>query len=85
MNRTTAACNAAGAKRKRRARLGALVLLCTAAYAVAAEAGGSEQEAWPQVWLNPGIYSHHFDSGKGLRNNNIGFGGEVHAGQTITC
>jgi hypothetical protein len=35
------------------------------------------QKTWPQVWLNPGIYSHHFDSDKGLRNNNIGFGAEV--------
>ena len=30
-----------------------------------------------QVWLNPGIYSQHFDSSKGLRNGNIGFGAEV--------
>ena len=30
-----------------------------------------------QVWLNPGIYSQHFDSSKGLRNSNFGFGAEV--------
>jgi hypothetical protein len=30
-----------------------------------------------QVWLNPGIYSQHFDSNKGLRNSNIGFGAEL--------
>lgn len=30
-----------------------------------------------QVWLNPGIYSLHFDSSKGLRNSNLGFGAEV--------
>jgi hypothetical protein len=35
------------------------------------------EESLPQVWLNPGIYSQHFDSSKGLRNNNIGFGGEL--------
>ena len=53
------------------------VLLGTAMYAAAARAGATPQESWPQVWLNPGIYSHHFDSSKGLRNNNIGFGAEV--------
>lgn len=31
----------------------------------------------PQVWLNPGIYSYHFDSSKDLRNNNVGFGAEL--------
>ena len=58
-------------------RLRMLVLLSGALYAAAAAAGASPQETWPQVWLNPGIYSQHFDSGKGLRNNNIGFGAEA--------
>ena len=31
----------------------------------------------PQVWLNPGIYSYHFDRSEDLRENNIGFGAEV--------
>lgn len=62
---------------KSRKRLRALVLSCTALYAAAAQAGAPPQDSWPQVWLNPGIYSQHFDSGKGLRNNNIGFGAEV--------
>jgi len=62
---------------ERHGRLHALVLLCTALYAAGAQAGETARESWPQVWLNPGIYSHHFDSGKGLRNNNIGFGAEV--------
>lgn len=58
-------------------RLRMLVLLSGALSAAAAEAGANPPETWPQVWLNPGIYSQHFDSGKGLRNNNIGFGAEV--------
>ena len=29
------------------------------------------------IWINPGFYSAHFDTGKGLRNNNIGFGVEA--------
>jgi len=58
-------------------RLRMLVLLSGALYAAAAAAGASPQETWPQVWFNPGIYSQHFDSGKGLRNNNIGFGAEA--------
>lgn len=58
-------------------RLRVIAFLGIAAHAagVQAEAGG--KESWPQVWLNPGIYSQHFDSGKRLRNNNIGFGAEV--------
>lgn len=55
----------------------ASLLLCTLAYAAGAQAGATPQESWPQVWLNPGIYSQHFDSSKGLRNNNIGFGAEA--------
>jgi hypothetical protein len=31
----------------------------------------------PQVWLNPGIFSYHFDRGKDLREDNTGFGAEV--------
>src|SRR5665647_1982242 len=62
---------------KWRKRLRTVLLLCTALYAAGARADAAPQESWPQVWLNPGIYSQHFDSGKGLRNNNIGFGAEV--------
>ena len=29
------------------------------------------------LWINPGFYSVHFDTDKGLRNNNIGFGVEA--------
>lgn len=58
-------------------RWSAVLSLCTALYAAGAQAEATPQDSWPQVWLNPGIYSQHFDSGKGLRNNNIGFGAEV--------
>ena len=54
-----------------------LALLGGAACAFASLPGMAADESWPQVWLNPGIYSHHFDSGKGLRNNNVGFGAEA--------
>jgi len=77
MNGTSAAWSAAPRNCLRRTRLRAAALLCAAACAGAAQAGAPQQESWPEVWLNPGIYSYHFDSGKGLRNNNIGFGGEV--------
>ena len=30
-----------------------------------------------KIWLNPGFYSAHFDTDKGLRNSNPGFGVEV--------
>jgi len=58
-------------------RLRTLLLLGPALYAAGAQAEATPAQTWPQVWLNPGIYSQHFDSGKGLRNNNIGFGAEV--------
>jgi len=60
-----------------RSRRHALALLCGAVCALSTRAGAASAESWPQVWLNPGIYSHHFDSDKGLRNNNIGFGAEA--------
>lgn len=31
----------------------------------------------PQVWINPGLYSYHFDRSKNFRDNNIGAGAEV--------
>jgi hypothetical protein len=52
-------------------------LLCTALYAAATQAEVTAEDPGPQVWINPGIYSQHFDSSKGLRNNNIGLGAEV--------
>ena len=72
-------CGAASALRAGtgRKRFCAMVLMCATAYSAGALAVEPTQESWPQVWLNPGIYSHHFDSDKGLRNNNIGFGAEV--------
>jgi len=36
-----------------------------------------EPHAPLSVWLNPGFYSAHFDTHKGLRNNNLGFGVEA--------
>ncbi len=35
------------------------------------------EDAWPEVWVSPGIYSHHFDRSKGLRDENWGLGAEV--------
>lgn len=31
----------------------------------------------PQVWINPGSYSYHFDRNKNHREDNTGFGAEV--------
>jgi len=57
--------------------LRAVAVLYAALHATASLADATPRDSMPQVWLNPGIYSQHFDSGKGLRNNNIGFGAEV--------
>lgn len=34
-------------------------------------------EQSPEVWLNPGFYSWHFDRDANLRDNNVGFGVEA--------
>jgi len=54
-----------------------MAVLCASLLVPDARADAAAEEAWPRVWLNPGFYSHHFDSDKGLRNNNIGLGVEV--------
>ena len=54
-----------------------IVMLFAALFSTAAQADVAAEQSWPQFWLNPGIYSQHFDSSKGLRNNNIGLGAEV--------
>jgi hypothetical protein len=59
------------------ARLYMMAVVCATLYAAGAEAGDEAAERWPQVWINPGIYSYHFDKDKDLRNNNVGFGAEV--------
>ena len=33
--------------------------------------------ALADIWVNPGFYSHHFDTSKNLNNNNHGFGVET--------
>jgi hypothetical protein len=43
------------------------------ALAVVAAAPGAVAD----VWVNPGFYSHHFDTSKNLNNNNHGFGVEA--------
>lgn len=62
---------------KRKAALCAMVLLCAGLGAASAQAAEAGQETWPQVWINPGIYSYHFNKDKDLRNDNVGFGAEV--------
>ncbi len=39
------------------------------------------QEFQPEVWVNPGIYSRHFDRGLNYREKNWGFGAEVRVAQ----
>jgi len=79
MNLTATAQNVTAGPLADRCRNGwrMVVLLCAALYAATVRAEVAAEESGPQVWLNPGIYSYHFDSSKGLRNNNIGVGAEV--------
>lgn len=83
MNLATSAAgaDAVAASGKLRSGLRTILLLYATLYAslhaTVALADATQRESLPQVWLNPGIYSHHFDSSKGLRNNNAGVGAEV--------
>jgi len=46
--------------------------------AVAAVAVHAQEHPFtPQVWVNPGIYSYHFDRDKDFRSDNVGFGVEA--------
>lgn len=40
-------------------------------------ASAADAEFSRQAWINPGIYSYHFDRSAGFRDNNVGFGVEV--------
>ena len=40
--------------------------------------------ALADVWINPGFYSHHFDTSKNLNNNNHGFGVEATISKTYS-
>ena len=37
----------------------------------------ADREFVPQVWINPGIYSRHFDRNTQFREDNIGLGAEI--------
>lgn len=55
----------------------AIQLLLSILTMATAHAADEPDTTSPEVWLNPGIYSLHFDSSKDLRNNNSGVGVEV--------
>ena len=56
--------------------LRSLVLICAAISGTAIQAAATAAEFSPQVWLNPGIYSFHFNRSSDHRANNIGMGAE---------
>lgn len=62
---------------RRPPRWRALAFVCLSSLAGGALAEGSSPVDPVQVWINPGIYSIHFDRDKNLRDNNIGLGAEV--------
>lgn len=54
-----------------------LFLSCLAGFIPGAHAQTEPVQWSPQVWLNAGTYSYHFDRSKDFRENNVGFGAEV--------
>ena len=53
--------------------IGWILAVCVIAFASQAISA----EYSPQVWINPGLYSYHFDRDKNFRDNNIGVGAEL--------
>lgn len=53
------------------------ILLGCGAVAFALGACAAEPASSPQVWLNPGLFSYHFDRDAELREDNTGLGVEV--------
>lgn len=54
-----------------------VLLVVVGASAACFEANAAGREFSPQVWINPGIYSLHFDRNRNLRDDNVGLGAEV--------
>jgi len=42
-----------------------------------AASDGPERDAYPNIWLNPGFLSYHFDRDADLREDNLGLGAEI--------
>jgi len=68
--------NPAKSCRFRRA-VGTLLTATALAWTGSVHAQALAAETSPQVWLNAGSYSHHFDRDKNFRENNVGFGAEI--------
>ena len=45
--------------------------------AAVSSARAADAEFAPQLWLNPGIYSYHFDRSQNFREDNVGIGAEL--------
>jgi hypothetical protein len=54
-----------------------LVLVCATLFGAADLAKATAGEFSPQIWVNPGIYSYHFNRNNDYRENNTGMGAEV--------
>ena len=54
-----------------------LVLVFATWFGSNVRAADTVEKYSPQVWLNPGNFSYHFDRDKDLREDNTGFGAEL--------
>ena len=62
----------------RRSLLRSLILVCAAIIGAAVQSRPADAaDPWPQVWINPGVYSYHFDRDSDHREDNTGFGVEL--------
>lgn len=54
-----------------------LVFVFAAAFGSSGQAADPGDNKFPQVWLNPGNFSYHFDRRKDLREDGTGLGAEL--------
>lgn len=54
-----------------------LLLACAACFGSSVQAEDTADNVLRQVWLNPGMFSYHFDRKKDLREDNTGLGAEL--------
>jgi hypothetical protein len=70
-------CSLAPQTRERPAPFQCVIQLTLALCALVFASRALCQENTPRVWINPGMYSYHFDRSAHYRENNIGFGAEA--------
>ena len=63
--------------KSRGSSLRSLVFVAATIFGAAVPSAAAAADSWPHVWINPGLYSYHFDRSTDHRENNSGIGVEL--------